>query len=1324
MATTDIQATVLRLTSVSPTSNSVEDAQRFVVQSIPKNLLRFAEGVSSASTDGSAIEYLTNDSIIEVQRNGFSCMEIPFSMSQQALDTNSLYCATVKRPVYWQQSDGVKIAPDTTAVAGAGYVHFIDYSKVDDSTDLRNAVIFHSAASEFTKLATDGVPSWDVISVPIPPSNPDFGIDLSISSTPPARIVLTDKSIDTSNWTVPSYSKPAMIAPSLEAIGSLTLPSPPSSPVLNTTSVSFSQAVPSYTSPIFSTPSLSSIGNLTLPALPISPSLSTASVSFSESAPSYAKPIFSVPTIGNVGAITLPSVPVISALSTSSVAFTEPAPTYTKPVASLTATPSIGDLTISSSQPVAPTIPSFSTGTISVSASPPSYIKSTFSAPTLGTVGALTLPVKPTIPASPSFTYDDASVNDIIAPIVAVADMASLTASAPSFQLPIVNITTFPSLTWDVGSGPIPPSLSIKTVGDFSSEAPTYTTPVLTISSKPIISPLNISSTPPVAPTLDATETIASISSVPTYTAPIMNPPDWTNTDYWIDTEEDNEMLNARIQEINAKVSEFSARLQQAGAEFGAENTEFQKDIQIAIENAKLESAVDSRAIQDYGAKVQLYQQEVMKEVQEYQQNFTTELQLWQTERQTDIQKHQQDTANALNNFNKETVIYQSTLQEKIKNAELENSNDANLLQKFSGEITNYQAEVNRIVNSNTAECNCWQQENALYIQKYGADIQANTAKFNEENVAYQEDIGRETQNFKKEFDQAIENAKNNALINKGNVDKDIQIELQNAINNFQQNVQEYTAEIQKFSAEVGIYKAETDSTVQKWLNEEWNQNFQKYQLDYTNKLQEYGTDVQQSLNAFNQEQSVYQLELQEKVEEAKNLQSSEGVEISSKIQKYASEIQSYQADIGQQVQEYTINEIQKEMAIWNTNIQSDLQKYASDIQNELNVFQKESASYQAQLQISIKDADLSDASDSKKIQKYQAELGAYQQEVAAIIQKWTQEEWTQNFQKYQTDYNNGLQEYATNIQNELNFFQKEGTEYQALLQIAIKDSELSDSADTKELQKYQAEVSVYQAEVASIIQKWTAEEWTQKFEKYRLDYSSLLQEYQSNLTDALNSFNEDQAVYQAELQVSIKNADLSDNADSKKLQIYQQDLASYQAEVGAIVQKWTNEEWTQKFQKYQTDYASILQQYQVDVQNELNEFNKENVSYQAEIQKSLKEADISEGGESQAINKYTAELNEYQQNVNNEVQDYVNSLSKKTQEYQSEVALYTAEIQKYQSQSGDQTQKNTMRTQNVAYYSKEADRCYQMAVAEVQRYISNNEKMIQSTMAAQAAQQ
>ena len=42
MAVSDITATVLRITGVSPTANSVEDAQRFVVSSVPKELLKWA----------------------------------------------------------------------------------------------------------------------------------------------------------------------------------------------------------------------------------------------------------------------------------------------------------------------------------------------------------------------------------------------------------------------------------------------------------------------------------------------------------------------------------------------------------------------------------------------------------------------------------------------------------------------------------------------------------------------------------------------------------------------------------------------------------------------------------------------------------------------------------------------------------------------------------------------------------------------------------------------------------------------------------------------------------------------------------------------------------------------------------------------------------------------------------------------------------------------------------------------------------------------------------------------------------------------------------
>jgi hypothetical protein len=47
MAISDIQATVLANTGNSPTSNSVEDAQRYVSASIPKDLLKWAQNASS-----------------------------------------------------------------------------------------------------------------------------------------------------------------------------------------------------------------------------------------------------------------------------------------------------------------------------------------------------------------------------------------------------------------------------------------------------------------------------------------------------------------------------------------------------------------------------------------------------------------------------------------------------------------------------------------------------------------------------------------------------------------------------------------------------------------------------------------------------------------------------------------------------------------------------------------------------------------------------------------------------------------------------------------------------------------------------------------------------------------------------------------------------------------------------------------------------------------------------------------------------------------------------------------------------------------------------
>ena len=192
MAVTDIQATVLRITGVTPTANSVEDAQRFVVSSVPKDLLMFAQKASSPSTDGSAISFSVNDSITDVQRNGYGCTEIPMSDASWVLDSSSLRFATAKRPVFYHKQGAVHFAPVTDG-SNAGYVFYVDFSLIDDSCDLRNAVIFHAASQEFTKIATDKTVDYINQVVPEAPTLQDNSISFS-----------TD---------VPTFTPPVMSAP-------------------------------------------------------------------------------------------------------------------------------------------------------------------------------------------------------------------------------------------------------------------------------------------------------------------------------------------------------------------------------------------------------------------------------------------------------------------------------------------------------------------------------------------------------------------------------------------------------------------------------------------------------------------------------------------------------------------------------------------------------------------------------------------------------------------------------------------------------------------------------------------------------------------------------------------------------------------------------------------------------------------------------------------------------------------------------------------------------------------------------------------------------
>ena len=425
----------------------------------------------------------------------------------------------------------------------------------------------------------------------------------------------------------------------------------------------------------------------------------------------------------------------------------------------------------------------------------------------------------PTLPSAPSFNYINAVVGDLIKPTASQGDMAALSASAPVYVAPTLTLGTFPSLTWALPSTPIAPSISTTSVAALGT-APAYIAPILALEDTPTVSDLDIVCAYPVIPSLsDVVNVDTSGLTPPTFTPPAMNTPDFADANTWINTEEDSEMLASRMQVIQSQIGEYSAKMQEAQAQFQASNTDFQADLQIAIQNAQQANAQDGEKLQKYSAEIQRESAEVNKQVQEWQQNFQKTIQLWQQTRQTDLQKHQSDMQSALNDFNEANVEYQAELQKKIQDAQLTDAGESRKLQKFSNEVQSYSTDVNSTISSNQAQITEWQQENSLKLQKHQADAQVQLHKFNEAQVAYQEDVARKTQNLQKDLQVAIKNADLEMQSKVKNLDKGTQIELQNAVNNFQKDVQEYGSQLQRHSQDMDKYKTDINKNIQEYTS-------------------------------------------------------------------------------------------------------------------------------------------------------------------------------------------------------------------------------------------------------------------------------------------------------------------------------------------------------------------------------------------------------------------------------------------------------------------------------------------------------------------------
>ena len=164
---------------------------------------------------------------------------------------------------------------------------------------------------------------------------------------------------------------------------------------------------------------------------------------------------------------------------------------------------------------------------------------------------------------------------------------------------------------------------------------------------------------------------------------------------------------------------------------------------------------------------------------------------------------------------------------------------------------------------------------------------------------------------------------------------------------------------------------------------------------------------------------------------------------------------------------------------------------------------------------------------------------------------------------------------------------------------------------------------------------------------------SAQISEYQARMSDSLNQFNKDNVEYQALIQEKIKLVDLQEASDNRELQRFSSQVSVYQAEVNAVVQKWQQEEWTQKFNKYTQDYQYLLTEHSNEISKEQARVQNDLAIYQQEINK--------------ATSTYTAEtgydLNKYQAEVSANVQKFSSDLQAATSKHQAELSQYTSEL-------------------------------------------------------------
>lgn len=294
----------------------------------------------------------------------------------------------------------------------------------------------------------------------------------------------------------------------------------------------------------------------------------------------------------------------------------------------------------------------------------------------------------------------------------------------------------------------------------------------------------------------------------------------------------------------------------------------------------------------------------------------------------------------------------------------------------------------------------------------------------------------------------------------------------------------------------------------------------------------------------------------------------------------------------------------------------------------------------------------------SSLIQSYSQKVAIYQADLQDSVSKFNQES---------AIYNQIVQADLANVRNTLD---KENQEFQT------------------KLGQHNTDLQNYQAEVATIAQKWTKENIEHKLALYNADFNALLNQYQQDIAVNLNAFNKELQIYQAE--VSKASADAT-NLLGREQNDYASQLQRFTAEIQEYQYRTTNNvaEWQGKH------VGPAMAEYQQTHQDEVAEWSGENARilqlYQADSSEAAADFDARLKTWTQDISKIfqtyqfegDQELKEYQGLVQAETARYQADSEKANSEHKSKFEKVQTEIQQYQLRHQVSSEKSKVEIEN-----------------------------------------